>query len=162
MKREALENGVSKVPVMEGRFPQISGLWVVYDPNAEPNNRVLEVYTGDTFETRTPLIDEKIYIVASKPYLMCGGDGYLAFKNREKVLVDEETGIPALTLIQNYCTISRVCGLFAKENVLDIARRAFLSKDKSLHYRTRISPKVEGRILTLSQYNELLTTLQTK
>lgn len=37
---EALENGVSTYPKLEGRFPQVSGLSFEFDPKREPFNRI--------------------------------------------------------------------------------------------------------------------------
>lgn len=39
----ALENGVSKYPAHDGRFPQISGFRFCFDPNLPPYQRVTEV-----------------------------------------------------------------------------------------------------------------------
>ena len=37
---EALENGVSKYPVLEGRFPQVSGISFGFDPTKLPGQRI--------------------------------------------------------------------------------------------------------------------------
>ena len=37
---QALENGVSKYPVKEGRFPQVAGLSFGFDPTRPPGQRV--------------------------------------------------------------------------------------------------------------------------
>ncbi|KAJ2760797.1 hypothetical protein H4S06_001546 [Coemansia sp. BCRC 34490] len=41
--RRALENGVSKWPAQEGRFPQVSGIRFVFDPSREPGDRVTSI-----------------------------------------------------------------------------------------------------------------------
>ncbi|KAJ2238445.1 hypothetical protein H4R99_000052 [Coemansia sp. RSA 1722] len=41
--RRALENGVSKWPAQEGRFPQVSGIRFEFDPDREPGNRVTSI-----------------------------------------------------------------------------------------------------------------------
>ncbi|KAJ2394941.1 hypothetical protein GGI05_001817, partial [Coemansia sp. RSA 2603] len=41
--RLALENGVSKWPAQEGRFPQVSGIRFEFDPDREPGNRVTSI-----------------------------------------------------------------------------------------------------------------------
>ncbi|KAA0166837.1 hypothetical protein FNF31_01212 [Cafeteria roenbergensis] len=38
---DALENGVSKWPALEGRFPQVSGIRFAFDPSLPPGERVL-------------------------------------------------------------------------------------------------------------------------
>ena len=37
---EALENGVSKYPTLEGRFPQVSGISFGFDPTKPPGQRI--------------------------------------------------------------------------------------------------------------------------
>ncbi|MEO8242306.1 MAG: 5'-nucleotidase C-terminal domain-containing protein [bacterium] len=69
----ALENGVSQVEKGAGRFPQVSGLTLVYDPTAEPGSRVSEVMVGGA-----PLEADKLYKVAANDYMLGGGDGYTA------------------------------------------------------------------------------------
>ncbi|KAJ1643275.1 hypothetical protein LPJ64_004934 [Coemansia asiatica] len=41
--RRALENGVSKWPAHEGRFPQVSGIRFEFDPSREPGSRVTSI-----------------------------------------------------------------------------------------------------------------------
>lgn len=38
---EALENGVSKYPSFDGRFPGVSGISFIFNPNLPENSRVL-------------------------------------------------------------------------------------------------------------------------
>lgn len=42
---DALENSVSEYPKQEGRFPQLSGVRLEWDPNLPPGQRVRKVYT---------------------------------------------------------------------------------------------------------------------
>jgi 5'-nucleotidase / UDP-sugar diphosphatase len=69
----ALENGFSQVEKGAGRFPQVSGLEVVYDPTAEPGSRVASVKVGGA-----DLEMDKLYKVAVNDYILGGGDGYAA------------------------------------------------------------------------------------
>jgi 5'-nucleotidase len=75
---EALENGVSQVEDGAGRFPQVSGMRYVWNPEAEPGSRIVsvEVETADGF---TPLDPEATYGVVSNNYMRGGGDGYATF-----------------------------------------------------------------------------------
>ncbi|KAJ2558494.1 hypothetical protein EV175_000764 [Coemansia sp. RSA 1933] len=41
--RRALENGVSKWPAQEGRFPQVSGIRFEFDPNRDPGDRITSI-----------------------------------------------------------------------------------------------------------------------
>jgi len=38
--KQALENGVSKYPQLEGRFPAVSGIRFEFDPNRPPGHRI--------------------------------------------------------------------------------------------------------------------------
>lgn len=75
---EALENGLSQVEDGAGRFPQVAGIEVVYDPAAAPGSRVREVTVGGA-----PLDPEKRYGVVSNNYIRNGGDGYVMLRGAE-------------------------------------------------------------------------------
>ncbi|MBV1797907.1 bifunctional UDP-sugar hydrolase/5'-nucleotidase [Siccirubricoccus sp. G192] len=78
----ALRNGVSKVEEADGRFPQVSGLTMTYDPQAPAANRVREVRVGGQ-----PLDPARRYRLATTDYLQGGKDGYDVLKSA-RVLVD--------------------------------------------------------------------------
>src|SRR5690606_21411270 len=79
--REALENGVSLVPGLAGRFLQVSGLAFRYDPAAEPGRRIREIEVGGR-----PLEEARRYSVATDAFLADGGDGYdMLQKARDRV-----------------------------------------------------------------------------
>lgn len=69
--RAALEHGVSAVEQGAGRFPQVSGLRLTYDPAAQPGARVGAVTVG-----QAPLDPAATYTVAVNDYIGRGGDGY--------------------------------------------------------------------------------------
>lgn len=71
----ALENGVSDVENSAGRFPQVSGITVVYDPKKKPGERIVSVTAGGQ-----PIDPAKTYKVATNDYMAKGGDGYTAFR----------------------------------------------------------------------------------
>lgn len=82
----ALENGFSQVEKGAGRFPQIAGINVVYDPTAPAGSRVASV-THDG----KPLDKDKLYTVATNDYMLSGGDGYTALGGG-KVMVNAGNG----------------------------------------------------------------------
>jgi len=82
----ALENGFSQVEKGAGRFPQVSGLTVVYDPTAPAGSRVVSVTVGGA-----PLDMNKLYTVATNDYMLGGGDGYGALGGG-KVLINKGNG----------------------------------------------------------------------
>lgn len=92
----ALENGFSQVEKGAGRFPQVSGLSVVYDPTAPAGSRVAEVMVAGA-----PLDPDKIYRVATNDYMLGGGDGYGALGGG-KVLINAGNGILLANDVMNY------------------------------------------------------------
>ncbi|CAH1392702.1 unnamed protein product [Nezara viridula] len=95
---EALENGVSCYPRLEGRFPQVSGISFAFDPSLESGKRVATdfIKVGDQY-----LQPVTKYRVATKSYLKQGCDGYTMMKSA-KVLVDEESCPELGIVIQNH------------------------------------------------------------
>lgn len=94
--KAALENGVSLVERVKGRFPQVSGLSFTYNPSAEPGKRVVTVMVNGQ-----PLDPRKTYVVAINDYMGHGGDGYAVFKNAPRV-ISERDGTLLATVVMNY------------------------------------------------------------
>jgi 5'-nucleotidase / UDP-sugar diphosphatase len=92
----SLEHGVSKVEEKAGRFPQVSGLTMTYDPKAAAGKRVIAVTVGGK-----PLDPAATYRVATNDYMLKGGDGYDAFP-RSKVLVDASGAVLLATIVMNH------------------------------------------------------------
>ncbi|MCX8953298.1 bifunctional metallophosphatase/5'-nucleotidase [Ruegeria sp. NA] len=85
---DALENGVSQVEEVKGRFPQVAGLSFTWDPSVAPNEgRVSEVMIaeGDGF---IPIDPNKTYLVVTNNYVRNGGDGYKMFEGDDKNAYD--------------------------------------------------------------------------
>lgn len=80
---DALENAVSGYPKLEGRFPQVSGLSFVFNPNAEPFHRVVPqlVQVADEW-----LDLKQNYSLCIKSYMHSGCDGYTMFKNTKTIV----------------------------------------------------------------------------
>lgn len=70
----ALENGFSQVEDGGGRFPQVAGMTVNWDLNAEVGSRVTDVMVGDA-----PLDPAATYHVVTNNFVRTGGDGYASF-----------------------------------------------------------------------------------
>lgn len=72
----ALENGVSQVEEVKGRFPQVAGLTYKWDPTVAPmEGRITEVMVGGE-----PIDPDATYGVVSNNYMRGGGDGYSVFE----------------------------------------------------------------------------------
>ena len=94
--RAALENGVSQVERLAGRFPQIAGMRFVYDAQAPAGKRVVEVEVGGA-----PLDPAGTYTVATNDYMAGGGDGYAAFGTGE-LLIDASGATLIATMVVDY------------------------------------------------------------
>jgi 5'-nucleotidase len=95
---QALENGVSQWPKLEGRFPQVSGCSFVFDPSKPPLKRINpnDILIGDE-----PLDLNKHYKLTTKAYLASGKDGYDVLKEC-KVLVPGDESPDLTTSILNH------------------------------------------------------------
>lgn len=93
---QALNNGVSRMPATDGRFPQISGLTMRVNPRGPPDSRVSDVRIGGA-----ALDLDKTYTVAITDYMLKGGDGYTMFGG-QRVLVGPEAGDLIVAALEKY------------------------------------------------------------
>jgi len=81
-----LENGISRMPAIDGRFPQVSGLCFTYDIALPPGSRVTSASLADASGncTATPvnLTAASTYKIAENDFMANGGDGYPNFFSR--------------------------------------------------------------------------------
>lgn len=84
--RAALENGVSGQVGTAGKFPQVSGLTFVYNPDAPSGSRVLSVAVGGR-----PLDPAATYTLATNDFVAGGGDDYTMLRDAE-VLIPAAAG----------------------------------------------------------------------
>jgi 2',3'-cyclic-nucleotide 2'-phosphodiesterase (5'-nucleotidase family)/predicted AlkP superfamily phosphohydrolase/phosphomutase len=75
-----LENGVSQMPAIVGRFPQVAGLCFTYDITAPAGSRVASVFRsnpdGSCSTTPVDLGASATYTLAINDFMASGGDGY--------------------------------------------------------------------------------------
>ncbi|SET76419.1 bifunctional metallophosphatase/5'-nucleotidase [Oceanicella actignis] len=88
----ALENGVSQVEELAGRFPQVAGLRFVWLPDKPAGSRIEEVLVrkGDGW---APIDAEAEYMVVSNNYMRAGGDGYKVFAEKAMDAYDYGPGL---------------------------------------------------------------------
>ena len=81
-----LENGVSRMPAVDGRFPQVSGLCLTYDISAAAGNRVTgavrQASDGSCTGAPVDLTAGSTYKIAENDFMAGGGDGYPVFTSR--------------------------------------------------------------------------------
>ncbi|KAF2690236.1 Metallo-dependent phosphatase [Lentithecium fluviatile CBS 122367] len=107
---DALENGVSNYPALEGRFPQVSNIWFETDYSQPPQNRILSAQIGSE-----PLDEEREYVLATRGYMGRGKDGYTSLLIEEeggtaKEVVSEENGVLISTILRQYFMSLKVLG----------------------------------------------------
>jgi 2',3'-cyclic-nucleotide 2'-phosphodiesterase (5'-nucleotidase family) len=81
-----LENGVSTMPAVNGKFPQVSGLCFTYDIAQPAGSRVTGAVLADSAGncTATPvdLTSASSYKIVENDFMANGGDGYPVFTSR--------------------------------------------------------------------------------
>ena len=82
----ALENGVSQVEKVAGRFPHVAGMRFTWDPARPAGQRIVsaEVLTADGF---APIRRTSTYKVVTNNFLAGGGDGFESFRNAKESVV---------------------------------------------------------------------------
>lgn len=74
----ALEHGVAEYPNVAGKFPHVSGMKYVFDPERPAGNKVFEVTIGDK-----ALVKDAKYTLVTNDFMATGGDGYDMFKGKK-------------------------------------------------------------------------------
>ncbi|XP_030369481.1 uncharacterized protein LOC115620395 isoform X2 [Scaptodrosophila lebanonensis] len=120
---EALENGVSAYPKLEGRFPQVAGLSFAFDPQKPPGERIDPqlIQVGDEY-----LNLSQMYKLCVKNYLYMGCDGYNMFRNAKVLMDDDACPELGITLKNHFRAInSRKCGQNTKhrQSLVTLSRR---------------------------------------
>jgi len=81
-----LENGVSRMPAVDGRFPQVSGLCFTYNISAAAGSRVTgavrQAADGSCTGAAIDLTSASSYKIAENDFMAAGGDGYPLFTSR--------------------------------------------------------------------------------
>jgi 2',3'-cyclic-nucleotide 2'-phosphodiesterase (5'-nucleotidase family) len=84
--RALLENGVSQMPLVDGRFPQVSGLCFTYDISKSVGSRVVGAVQanadGSCSSTAVDLTSSSNYTIAENDFMAAGGDFYTDFGAR--------------------------------------------------------------------------------
>jgi len=83
----ALENGVSQVEEVQGRFPQVAGMTYGFDQSREPGSRITEVKVMKEGEM-VPIDQTATYSVVSNNYVRNGGDGFDVFATNSENAYD--------------------------------------------------------------------------
>jgi 2',3'-cyclic-nucleotide 2'-phosphodiesterase (5'-nucleotidase family) len=83
--RAGLENGFSRLEDAAGRFPQVSGMKIEFDPRRPPGKRIVSIRIGGA-----PLVPNRVYRIATNDFLARGSDGYAEFgKAKPELPIDD-------------------------------------------------------------------------
>lgn len=95
----SLENGVSQIADVAGRFPQVAGMKYTFDSSKEVGSRISDVMVkeGDAWVAIDPA---KVYGVVTNNYIRGGGDGYDLFATNAKDAYD--FGPPLEQVVADY------------------------------------------------------------
>lgn len=169
----ALENGVSKYPTLDGRFPQVAGMCYGFDPSKPPGERV----DPELVQVQEQYLKlNKTYRVCTKEFIAEGKDGYDIFKECP-VIVDSEKLMTLSTAVRNHFESVKIiqgikkCKSGHRQSLVSLVRRESLMKQTSIEWHvphplvrqisvhdveneiSHLCPKVEGRIF---QYDDEL------
>lgn len=81
-----LEHGVSLAEKEEGRFPQVAGIRLVWNPKSPAGKRITKVEVVSESGNFQLLNPQSIYRVATTNFLTSGGDGYRDFAEGKNLL----------------------------------------------------------------------------
>lgn len=107
---DALENAVSLVPALEGRYPQVSNITFEYHASAPAGSRVTWVKLNDE------LLDfARSYTLATRGFMARGKDGFASLLAKSEggeaeEIVSEENGVLISTILRQYFLSLKVVG----------------------------------------------------
>lgn len=136
--RDVLEHGLAS----DHGVMQISGLRVVFDPDAPVNRRCVSIVD----ERGRPLQDEKLYVVGTNDFVLGGGDGYHTFVRGRNVRTSESTIRQLVTSHIEKSESIRSTPHVRYLRTTATAQRAPHSADDTLTTRVRA-----GRVLSIVQ-----------
>lgn len=84
--QEAMENSVSEMARLSGRFLLVSGLSYVFDASAPAGARVKEIRVGGA-----PLVRDRDYKVVVNRFIAEGGDAYTVFAQAKKERMEHQS-----------------------------------------------------------------------
>ncbi|KAI5856200.1 Metallo-dependent phosphatase [Durotheca rogersii] len=107
---DALENGLSQYPALEGRFPQVSNITFEFDGRRDSGSRIVTATIGGE-----PVDMARKYVLVTRGYMARGKDGYDSLLiesegGEAEEIVSEENGILISMMLRQYFMSLRVMG----------------------------------------------------
>ncbi|KAJ5971552.1 uncharacterized protein N7479_001470 [Penicillium vulpinum] len=110
----ALENGVSQLPALEGRFSQVSNITYGFKLDAPSGSRITFARVGGE-----PIDLDREYLLATRGYMARGKDGFTSLLiqaegGEVEELVSEENGVLISTILRQYFLSVKVLGKWSR------------------------------------------------
>jgi hypothetical protein len=134
----ALENGVSQLPALEGRFSQVSNISYGFKLNAPSGSRITFARVGGE-----PIDLQRNYVLATRGYMARGKDGFSSLLiesegGEVEELVSEENGVLISTILRQYFLSLKVLGKWNRWSAS--LRRHWGTVHRSLHGEGWLKP----------------------
>jgi len=145
----AFENSVSKLPILEGRFLQVSStLQVTFDSSKEPGQRVLSMSVNGR-----ALDKSETYKVATKTIMLEGKDGFDSLKGATMLMEPDDGQLLSLMIRHHFVKLHVVETLrsyVASPTQLAVSRFKAAAKQHKKELPT-ISPALDGRLVDVTK-----------
>jgi 2',3'-cyclic-nucleotide 2'-phosphodiesterase (5'-nucleotidase family) len=116
-----MKNAVSRVPALDGRFPQVAGITLEYDASLEgvsdqasleSASRIQNMTVTRADGTEVTLVEDgevvgdlsQTFKVVTNSFLLTGGDGYQAFLSTAEARGAENPGVGERQILIDYIT----------------------------------------------------------
>ncbi|KAJ5483076.1 hypothetical protein N7539_006522 [Penicillium diatomitis] len=129
---DALENGVSQLPALEGRFTQVSNIAFGFKLNSPSGSRLTFARVGGQ-----PIDPERCYTVATRGYMARGKDGFSSLLVESEGEI-EENGVLISTILRQYFLSLKVLGKWRRWS--PSLRRHWGVVHRGLHSGGRLKP----------------------
>ncbi|XHG01850.1 hypothetical protein AWENTII_005222 [Aspergillus wentii] len=135
---DALENGVSQLPAMEGRFAQVSNISYGFKLSAPSGSRITWAKVGGK-----PIDLDRRYVLATRGYASRGKDGFSSLLVQSaggevEEIISEENGVLISTIIRQYFLSLRVVGRW--QGFTQSMTRHWDTVHKNLHCNGYLKP----------------------
>ena len=139
---DALENGVSQLPALEGRFTQVSNISFGYTLDAPSGSRITFARVGGQ-----PIDLAREYVVATRGYMARGKDGFSSLLVKSEggeveELVCEENGVLISTILRQYFLSIKVLGKWQRWSTS--LHRHWGTVHRGLHHEGWLKPPSAG------------------
>jgi hypothetical protein len=134
----ALENGVSQLPALEGRFSQVSNISYGFKLDAPSGSRITFAQVGGE-----PIDLQRDYVLATRGYMARGKDGFSSLLieaegGEVEEVVSEESGVLISTILRQYFLSLKVLGKWNRWSAS--LRRHWGTVHQGLHHDGWLKP----------------------